>query len=69
MIPVLCAFVCGKLFGTEGILASAAIGKLLILLLVFIGNCVFNKGLPKGWTDIMFLPKGFGGSDQDNVYA
>ena len=69
VIPVACAFLFGTLYGSRGILMSAAISKMVPMLIVFISNCIYNRGIPKNWADIMFLPKDFGGSETDNIYA
>ena len=69
VIPVACAFLFGTLYGSRGILMSAAISKMVLMLIVFISNCIYNRGIPKNWADIMFLPKDFGGSETDNIYA
>lgn len=69
IIPVTLAFVLGKLFGSKGIMASVAVGKVLLLGGLFIYLCVKNKGIPKKLEDYMFLEPGFGGSAADNLNA
>ena len=69
VVPVVCAAVLGMLFGSRGILASVAITEIILVLILFISVIIHCKGLPKKWEDIMFLPKDFGGSDNDNIYA
>lgn len=59
-IPVLTAFVMGRLFGSRGIMASLAVGKLLLGILMLGLICVRNKRFPRSWEDLMFLPKDFG---------
>lgn len=67
-IPVVLALVLGFLFGSKGILASVAVGKILLVLVMLLVICVKSRGIPKHWEDFMFLPEGFGGSRQDNMY-
>lgn len=69
VIPVLVAFVLGRLFGSAGILASAAVSEVLVLVLVFVVNCIRCKGVPQEVTDVMSLPADFGGAEADNLYA
>ena len=69
IIPVLCALILGSLFGSKGILASVAVSKMVLLVCIFLADCVRCKGLPKRWMEVMFLPKDFGGAEEDNMYA
>ena len=64
-IPVLTAFVLGRLFGSRGIMASLAIGKFLLGILMLGLICVRNKRFPRCWEDLMFLPKDFGTSPEN----
>ena len=64
-IPVLTAFVLGQLFGSRGIMASLAVGKFLLAILMFTLICIRKKGLPKSWEDLMFLPENFGISEEN----
>ena len=68
-IPVLTAFTLGRLFGSKGIMASMAISKVLLSLMVFALVCVRCRHFPRSWEDFMFLPKGFGGEDADSRQA
>ena len=68
-IPVSMAFVLGMLFESKGIMASVAIGKALLILLMFIALCIKNKGIPKKLEDYMFLKEDFGGAKEDNYVA
>ena len=68
-IPVAMAYVLGKLFGSKGIMASVAVGKVALLGGLFIYLCVKNKGIPRKLEDYMFLTPGFGGGDADNLNA
>ncbi len=69
VIPVITAVVLGLSFGSKGILASIAVGKILIILMMFVIICIRRKGLPKNINDFMFLPDDFGGSTDHNYYA
>lgn len=68
-IPVITAVILGINFGSKGILASIAVGKLLIIPMLFVIICIRRKGLPKNINDFMFLPDDFGGSPDCNYYA
>ena len=67
-IPVALALLLGFLFGSRGILASGAIGKILLVLIIFLIVCRKCRGIPKRWEDYMFLPEGFGGGESNNMY-
>ena len=67
-IPVALALLLGFLFGSKGILASVAIGKILLVLIIFLIVCWKCRGIPKRWENWMFLPEGFGGSESNNMY-
>ena len=69
VVPTVCAFVMGLLFGSRGILASVAVSKIILILLILLGNLIYCHGIPKDWTQMMFLPNGFGGEQSDNMYA
>lgn len=68
-IPVITALALGYLFGSKGILASVAIGKIILAIMMFIMVCVNCKGLPKKLTDFMFVKPDFGGETEDNYYC
>lgn len=68
IIPVSSALLLGHLFGSKGILASSVAGKILLVACLFLFICIRCKGIPRRWEDFMFLPKGFGGSEFDNMY-
>ena len=68
IVPVAAALILGSLYGSKGILASIAISKMILLLAIYIGNCIHCKRIPKYWYQVMFLPKGFGGDASDNLY-
>ena len=68
-IPVTVAAVLGMIFGSKGIMASIAVGKLILLIMMFAIMCAQNKGLPRRLEDYMFLPAGFGGKAEDNLNA
>ena len=68
-VPVIVAFVMGNFFGSKGVLASIAIGKIILIFIVFIMVCIHKKGLPTSMEDYMFLPNDFGGDLEDNLYG
>ena len=68
-IPVGTAFALGMIFGTKGIMASVAVGKAILFIIMFVFLCIRNKGIPKKAEDFMLLPENFGGSAEDNVTA
>lgn len=68
-IPVALAFVMGRFFGSKGIMASVAVGKVVLLGSLFLYLCVRCKGIPKHLEDYMFLKPGFGGDEADNLNA
>ena len=68
-LPVLSAFALGTLFGSKGILAGVAISEMLVLVVIFIASCVKCRGIPQDWVDVLFLPKDFGGAEEDNLYG
>ena len=68
-IPVLTAYVLGINFGSKGIMASIAVGKFILIFMMFIIVCVHCKAFPKKWSDFMFLPSDFGGDKSNNMYA
>ncbi len=69
VIPVLTALAMGELFGSEGVMASVAVGNLIPVILMFGYICLRCRGLPGGWKDFMLVPESFGGSAGDNLYA
>ena len=69
VLPVAAAYVLGMLFGSEGILASATISEILVMVLVGVVNCIRCKGIPQELVDVMSLPRDFGGAEADNMYA
>ena len=68
-IPVLTAFTLGRLFGSRGIMASMAISKALLALMMFALVCARCHRFPRCWEDFMFLPKGFGDDEADSRQA
>ena len=68
-IPVLTAFVLGRLYGSKGIMASLAVGKLLLGLLMLGMICIRKKRFPRSWEDLMFLPDDFGIAEENNREA
>ena len=68
-IPIATAFTMGRLFGSKGVLASLAIGKIILIFVMYIIIWVSIRHLPRKLEDFMFLPDGFGGAEEDNIYA
>ncbi len=68
-IPVTMSFILGMLFGSKGVMASIAVGKMLLILGMFTAICIRNRSVPKHTEGYMFLPEGFGGEVSDNVSA
>ena len=68
IVPVATAIILGMLYGSKGIMASAAISKIILLLGIFAADCIRCKGLPRYWYQVMFLPEDFGGDESDNMY-
>ncbi|MBQ6971696.1 MAG: ATP-binding protein [Synergistaceae bacterium] len=64
-VPALTAFVMGMSFGSRGVMASVAVGKLLLIILLAV-MIFLRTGSLKNFT---LLPENFGGSDEDNVYT
>ncbi len=65
-IPVLTAFFMGRLFGSKGIMASIAVSKLLLGVIMLFVVCARCRRFPRFWEDFMFLPKGYGGAESDS---
>ena len=64
-IPVATALVMGIYFGSKGIMASIAVGKVILLVLLVIIVLVRTGSL----RNFMLLPETFGGKESDNIYA
>lgn len=69
IIPVMLAFIMGKFFGSKGVLASIAVGKIILIVVIYIFICIYLKRPANMVEDFMFLPKDFGGEKEDNLYA
>ncbi len=69
LIPVVAAFVMGQFFGTKGVLASLAVCKLILVLVLFVIVWLHAKRFPRDAEDYMYLSKRFGGKKTDNLYA
>lgn len=65
LIPVLSAFILGRFFGSKGVMASIAITKVLLGVIVFLIVCIRCRRFPNSWEDFMFLPEDFGGKESD----
>ena len=68
-VPIITAYILGIYFGSMGIMASVAVGKFILVLIIFAVVCLRKKGLPTSFEDYMFLPKNFGGAKEDNIYS
>ena len=68
-IPVITAYVLGTYFGSKGIMASIAVGKLILIAFMLVLMWVMKKRFTIRFEDLMFLPESFGGSENDNIYA
>ena len=68
-VPVGSAFVLGSRFGSKGVLASLALSKFLMILVILIVVCVYRKLDAKKPEGFLLLDKDFGGADEDNLYA
>ncbi len=68
-VPITTAYILGIYFGSMGIMASVAVGKFILVLIIFAVVCLRKKGLPTSAEDYMFLPKNFGGAKEDNIYS
>lgn len=69
IVPVSTAYLLGMLYGSKGVLAAAAISKMILFFLIVCAAVIQHKGLPKKIADFMFLPKDFGGKPENNFYA
>lgn len=68
-VPIVTAYILGIYFGSMGIMACVAVGKFILILILFAMVCLRKKGFPKSLEDYMFLPKNFGGTKEDNIYS
>ena len=68
-IPVIVAWILGMAFGAKGIMASIAVSKLVLVVMIFIILCVRAKGIPKKLEQYMLIPEDFGGRKEDNMDA
>lgn len=64
-IPVAAAYVMGIYFGSKGIMASIAAGKIILIIFITVTILVRTGSL----RNFMFLPENFGGTNEDNIYA
>lgn len=68
-VPVCSAYVLGARFGSKGVLASLALSKFLMILVILISVCIYRKKILKRPDDFLLLDKDFGGAAEDNLYA
>ena len=69
LIPVMMALLLGARFGSRGVLASFAVGKLLLVIMIYIVICLHMRKIPQRLDEILLLPENFGGALEDNLYA
>ena len=68
-VPVVVAFVMGTGFGSKGVLASIAVGKLVLVIIIFIIICGYKKGIPSKVEDYMLLKNDFGAEEGFEQYG
>ena len=68
VLPVVCAAALSFLFGSKGLLASIALGKLLLLGAIVLILRIKNRELPRRAEQLMLLPEDFGG-ESSNIYG
>ena len=68
-VPVITAYVLGAYFGSKGIMASIAAGKLILIVFILVLIWCMKKRFAIRPEDLIFLPESFGGSESDNIYA
>ena len=59
-IPVIVVWVLGRTFGSRGVLASIAVGKVVLVVLILLAILIYRRGIPKKWENYMVLPEDFG---------
>lgn len=69
VLPVSCAALLAFSFGSKGLLASIALGKLLLLGTIILTLCIKYKRFPRSMEQYMLLPESFGGSSSNNLYG
>lgn len=67
-VPTACALIMGLIFGSEGILASVAVSKMILFIIIILINIFHFRGIPKDLTQAMFLQTDFGGTQSENMY-
>ena len=65
--PVLTAVALSLTSGSRGVLASVTVSEFLLAMIVLCIICVKNRRFPRGLSDFMLLPAGFGGKENDSV--
>ena len=68
-LPILMAFLLGIRYGSRGVLASLAFGKIVLVLVIFLVIWICRRKVPRGLEDYMLLPEDFGGVQENNLYA
>lgn len=69
VLPVASAAALAFLFGSKGLLASIAVGKLLLSGTILLILCLKNKQFPRSVEHFMLLPENFGGGSSENLYG
>ncbi len=68
-VPIVSALILGLRFGSKGVLASLALSKLLMIIVIVIAICIYRKKVIKSPDDFLLLPEDFGGATDNNLYA
>ena len=68
-LPVLIAFLLGSRYGSKGVLASLALGKIVLVFVIVLVVWIYRRKLPRGPEDYMLIPEEFGGVKENNLYA
>lgn len=67
-IQVLSALFLARLFGSKGVLASLAISKFLLVIIMLVIVIGKNRHFPRNIYEWMLIQETFGGSEDDNLY-
>lgn len=67
LVPLLTAIILGLTAGSKGVLASLAIGKIILAVILFIMICINCHGIPGTLKDLMFLPRDFGKDSKEDL--
>ena len=61
--PIVTACVLGNYFGSNGIMTSVAVGKIILLVFILVLVWAKTKRFPSSLESFMFLPDNFGGAE------